>query len=74
MTDQICIKTYLHRYEAEIDRTFLESNGIEALIYADDLGGMAPGMVFGSQGVRLLVAENQVEEASVLLDIEPETD
>ena len=73
MSNHICIKTYLHRHEAEMDRTFLESNDIEALIYADDLGGLAPGMVFGSHGVRLMVAEEQAEEALGLLASMPGT-
>ncbi len=68
MTDHVCIKTYLNRHEAELDRAFLDSNGIEALIHADDLGGMMPGLAFGSAGARLLVAEGQAEEALELLE------
>ncbi len=52
-----------------MDRAFLDSNGIEALIHADDLGGMMPGLAFGA--VRLLVAEEQAEEALELLEQPP---
>ena len=69
MSNHIYIKTYLHRHEAEMDRAFLDSNGIEALIHADDLGGMMPGLAFGA--VRLLVAEEQAEEALELLEQPP---
>ncbi len=68
MNDSICIKTYLNRHEAELDRAFLDSNGIDALIHADDLGGMMPGLAFGMAGARLMVAEGQAEEALELLE------
>ncbi|MFB0516384.1 MAG: putative signal transducing protein [Candidatus Neomarinimicrobiota bacterium] len=74
MTEYICIKTYPDRQRAQIDKAFLESHGIAAVIHADDLGGMAPGLAFGSKGVRLLVAEDQAEEALALLNARPETE
>lgn len=73
MTNHVCIKTYLHRHEAEIDREFLEASGVDAVILAGDLGGILPGLLWGA-GVRLMVAEEQAEEALELLDIKPETD
>ncbi len=73
MSNHICIKTYLHRHEAEMDREFLETSGIDAVIHADDLGGMMPGLAFGAAGVRLLVAEEQAEESLELLASMPGT-
>jgi len=73
MTGAVCIRTYLARAAAEIDRAFLDSNGIEALIHADDLGGMMPGLAFGAAGARLLVVEEQAEEALELLGSMPGT-
>ncbi len=73
MTAHVCIKTYLNRHEAELDRAFLDSSGIEALIHADDLGGMMPGLAFGAAGVSLLEAEEQAEEDLELLGSLPGT-
>lgn len=71
MTNHVCIKTYLNRHEAELDRAFLDSNGIDALIHADDLGGMMPGLAFGAAGARLLVAADRAGEALALLEQPP---
>ncbi|UCD36755.1 MAG: DUF2007 domain-containing protein [Fidelibacterota bacterium] len=67
MTDHICIQTYYSRSAAEMDAAYLQSQGIEALVQADDLGGMVPGIAFGEQGVRLLIPKDQAEEALKLL-------
>ena len=70
MSNHICIKTYLHRHEAEMDREFLEASGIEVVILAGDLGGILPGLLWGAQ-VRLMAAEEQAEEALALLKSSP---
>ena len=71
MNDSICIKTYLNRHEADLDRAFLESCGFRVRIKADDLGGMMPGLDFGAAGVRLLVAKGRAGEALELLESIP---
>jgi hypothetical protein len=68
------IKTYLNRHEAEMDKAFLESNGFLARISADDAGGMQPHLLYRAEGARLLVPEDQVEEAKALLDASPDED
>lgn len=72
MSNHICIKTYLHRHEAEMDREFLETSGIDAVILADDLGGILPSLLWGAV-VRLMVVEEQAEEALELLGSMPGT-
>ena len=72
MSNHICIKTYLHRHEAEMDREFLETSGIDAVILAGDLGGILPSLLWGAL-VRLMVAEEQAEEALELLGSMPGT-
>jgi hypothetical protein len=62
------IKTYLNRHEAEMDKAFLESNGFLARISADDAGGMQPHLLYRAEGARLLVPEDQAEEAKALLE------
>ena len=58
----VTLKTYPYRHEAELDRAFLESNGIRVMTIGDDLSGWAPGRVFGGRGVRLLVPKDQAEQ------------
>jgi len=66
-TKHITIKTYPHRHEADLDKAYLESNGIRVILQGDDLSGIAPGGVFGGQGVRLLVPKNRAGQAQELL-------
>jgi len=66
MADLICIKTYGSRHEAELARGFLEANGIEAVVSADDVGGMRPHLLLGG-GARLLVKEEDVQKALEVL-------
>ncbi len=70
MADYICIKTYQNRYEVERDQELLETSGIRAVIIADDLGGIFPSLLMGNPA-RLMVAEEQVEEARALLETCP---
>ena len=66
MANYICIRTYLSRHEAEIDREFLKTSGIQAVIFAGDMDGIFPGLLVGAPA-RLMVAEQQAEEALELL-------
>ena len=61
----IDIKTFSSRQDAELAKGFLASNGIDAVVSGDDYGGIHPGLSF-STGVRLLVKEEDVEEAQRL--------
>ncbi len=72
MTGAVCIRTYLHRHEAEMDRELLETSGIEAVILASDLGGILPSLLWGATG-RLMVAEGLAGEALELLASMPGT-
>ena len=72
MSNHICIKTYLHRHEAEMDREFLETSGIDAVLLIGDLGGILPGLLWGAV-VRLMVVEEQAGEALELLEFMPGT-
>ena len=49
-----------------MDREFLETSGIAAVILASDLGGILPSLLWGAM-VRLMVAEVQAWEARELL-------
>jgi hypothetical protein len=62
MNELVCIKTYNNRLEANVDKTYLESLGIEAVIQADDAGGAYP-FPFIVKGVLLLVNKNDLKKA-----------
>jgi len=50
-----------------MDREFLETSGINAVILAGDLGSILPALLWGA-AVRLMVAEDQAGEALELLE------
>lgn len=60
------IKVFNSRIEAEVAKSFLFSNGIEAQIQADDIGAMRPALAF-SNGVLLLVLEKDADAALKIL-------
>lgn len=64
MSETVCIKTYPNRMEADWAKSFLDANGISAMVAADDAGGMYPN--FGA-GVGLFVLEEHVDQARNLL-------
>lgn len=71
MSELVCIKTFLNRYEAEIAKGLLESRGIEVILSADDAGGMQPQLTF-TRGVRLIVKEEEAEAALKILEEQEE--
>lgn len=66
MANLICIKTYNNRVEANLAKGLLVTNGVEAVISADDASGSyGSNVAFG--GVRLLVKKEDVQKALELL-------
>jgi hypothetical protein len=64
MNEMVCVKTYNSHLEANVDKTYLQSLGIEAAIQADDAGGVYPFPFHNSPtGVLLLVNKNDLEKA-----------
>jgi hypothetical protein len=63
----VVARTFLYRFEADVARSALDAAGIESLVWADDLGGMRPGMWMGS-AVRLLVRPEDLESAVEILE------
>ena len=55
LDDAVVLETFPNRIAAEMAAGLLESEGIEALVMADDAGGAYPMLQF-IRGVRLLVA------------------
>ena len=61
MTELVRIKMYLNRPIAECARMALEANGIEAIISADDAGGVRPELAM-QKGVHILVKKEEADK------------
>jgi hypothetical protein len=68
MTELVFIRAYTNRFEAELAEQYLADQGIEAMVQADDAGGMYAGLSLGRKGVRLLVRAEDAELARELLE------
>ena len=60
MSDVVTVAVYPTRSDAEIVRARLVSDGIEAIVIADDEGGLNPGF-YSRYGVRVVVASNDLD-------------
>ena len=70
LDDAIVLETFPNRIAAEIVAGLLESEGVEAMVLADDAGGAYPSLAF-FHGVRLLVAaEDAYRAREILRDME----
>jgi hypothetical protein len=66
------IETYSDRHEADLVKGLLSANGIDAFVQGDEFGGYEPVLSF-LKGVRLLVKEEDLEDAKKLLEEIPGT-
>jgi len=76
LDDAVVLETFPNRMIAEMAAGLLASEGIEALVMADDAGGAYPMLQF-IRGVRLLVApEDRYRAREILAAMAqaPETD
>ena len=68
--DAIVLETFPNRIAAEMAAGLLESEGVEAMVAADDAGGAYPSLQF-FHGVRLLVyREDEARAREILRDME----
>ena len=67
-SNQVVVGEYDNEIDAEIAKGHLEASGISASIIKDDGGGMFPSLQ-NVDGVQLLVAESQGEEARKILQV-----
>ena len=66
-TEHIVIRYFLSAIDADLARGALQAAGIEAIVSADDCGGMRPHLQVGR--VALLVRAEDAEEALRVLDL-----
>jgi hypothetical protein len=64
--DLVLVRTYAYRHEADVGKSMLEANDVEAIIIADDAGGLRPGLGMAT-GIRLLVRRSDGQKARQLL-------
>lgn len=64
--DAVVLETFPSRMEAEMAQGILESEGIEAVVMADDAGGAYPMLQF-VRGVKLMVAAADEARAQEIL-------
>ncbi len=68
MTEEELVTVVVHetRGDAEIARATLAGSGIEALVVADDEGGLNPGF-YRDYGVRVVVRHSDADRAATVL-------
>ncbi len=62
MSSTTVVAQFTYRHEAEIAVGFLQDRGIEAAVFADDAGGLHPGLGF-TRPARVLVSSQDAESA-----------
>jgi len=68
MDKEVVLKTFIHRYEAEIAKGLLDEKGIVNMISDEDIGGFQPGMIIG-EAIKLIVNEEDLEKAKEVIKI-----
>lgn len=62
----IVVGTFAKRVEADLAQGALAAAGIDAMVSADDVGGVRPDL--GTRGIRVLVRAEDREEATAILN------
>ena len=68
MSELVFIRAFAGRLEAEQAQAYLGGQGIDAMVMADDGGGMYAGLSLGRKGVRLLVRDEDADRAREALE------
>ena len=68
MDKEIVLKTYIHRYEADIAKGLLDEKGIDNMISDEDVGGFRTGMIIGDT-IKLIVNGKDLEKAKEVIKI-----
>ena len=68
MDKETVLKTYIHRYEADIAKGLLDEKGIDNMISDEDVGGFRTGMIIGDT-IKLIVNEKDLKKAKETIKI-----
>jgi len=69
MEKEVVLKTYIHRYEADIAKGLLDEKGIDNMISDEDVGGFRTGMIIGDT-IKLIVNEKDLKKASETIKVD----
>lgn len=67
MEKEVVLKTFTHRYEAELAKGLLDEKGIDNMISDDDINGFHPGMIVSE--CNLIVNEEDFQKAKEAIRI-----
>ena len=67
--DLVVVHTFASQPEAALAQSALAAAGIESMIQADSVGGMRPHVAWASGGFKVLVREEDEEEARDILEL-----
>jgi len=68
-SDLVVVHTFNNRSEADLAKSALEAAGIDAMVQADDGGGMRPAMAWAGSAIHILVRTEDAETAREILDL-----
>jgi len=66
MEKEVVLKTFMHRFEAELAKGLLDEKGIQNMISDEDVGGFRPGMIIG-ESIQLIVNEADLQRAKEII-------
>jgi hypothetical protein len=64
-SELVVVRTFINNFDAELARSALEAANIDAMIRADDAGGMRPHLWMG--GIELIVRAEDAQRADEVL-------
>jgi hypothetical protein len=65
----VAVASFNYHHDADLAASMLLANGVQAIVFADDCGGIDPRIGFGSRS-RVMVPESQAKLALSLLEHE----
>jgi hypothetical protein len=68
-SDLVVVHTFNNRPDADLAKSALEAAGIDAMVQADDGGGMRPAIAWAGSGMQILVRAEDAEVAREILDL-----
>ena len=68
MEKEVVLKTFMHRFEAELAKGLLDEKGIQNMISDEDVGGFRPGMIIG-ESIQLIVNEADLQKAKETIKV-----
>lgn len=65
--DMVVVRTYANTVEADLAASWLDADGVDSMVLADDAGGTYP-MFQATRGVKLMVRIEDEDRAKAILE------